>query len=497
MMMKTKIRSLILRTAVILSVIPIILVLVSLLKTEDTQYDLKTVPPTCSEKGYTLYTHKENGNTYIEDIIPELGHTYSEWNVDSTKLMSVKKTHVCSVCGHSETQFEYPELQIPVLAFDGDMHGIGKSSSVNVNAAFFGDGTFTTPATLKYQGHSSLEFDKKSYTLKLYSDDSRTEKKKLTFEGWNAENKYVLKANYIDSSQCRNLICADIWADIVFSRKNVHENLAKTSNYGAVDGFPIALYINGSFNGLYTFNLHKDDDLYGMKDGCDHAVVIANTDSANEAFFRSKAVFEEGSPWEVEYCGTEDDTWVKEKLNAFITFVMESDDAMFRSRVHEYIDVESAIDYLITIYSLGLSYHGADELVLICYGKDEPWIATVYDMETAFGLSADGKSTRSPDEFLPSVTDGVWDSDTGNLLWDRMLNSFCSEIKDRYHALRGDVLVPELMISDVTAFMGKITPEIYDADDAVFAHPSPELDHLGQISNYISRRISLLDNIMK
>ena len=460
-------------------------------------YDSKVFLPTCTDNGYTLYTSRENGSTFADALVPALGHDFDRWQVMEDNQLVKRSSRTCRGCGVVEDNFAYPALSIPTLVLEGDLTGIGKKDEVNILAAMTGgEQEISCYAKLKYQGHSSLSYDKKNYTLKLFLDEARTEKNKLTLSHWNKENKYILKANYIDPSQCRNLICADVWADMVASRESIPGKLPELSNYGAVDGFPVALYINGGFQGLYTMNLHKDDDLFGMKDGEEHAILIANTDTGEEAFFRGPAQFREDSPWEVEFCGTEDSTWAKDKLNDFIAFVMESDEQTFRRMLPEYLDVDSAIDYLLFIYAMGLTHHGADELVLVCYDGNEPWIASVYDMETAFGLSADGTSCLEPEAFLPVREGESWNSATGNLLWDRLLENFAPRIRQRYLQLRESVLDSETLCSRVTNYIGTIDPMLYEADHEVFPHPNPQIEHHEQITQYILRRMELLDEIL-
>ena len=460
-------------------------------------YDITVIPPTCTDSGYSLYTNKENGATYSDDIVPAMGHNFRDWSEDASDPMVLRKKRICSRCGTEESEYEYPRLSIPVIELEGSLDGIGKKSEVNINVFFSDAGQeFTSFATLKYQGHSSLSYEKKNFTLKLFQDEERSQKNKMVFTHWNPENKYILKANYIDSSQCRNLVSADLWADVVASREQIPTELEELSNYGAVDGFPVALYQNGSFCGLYTMNLHKDDDLFGMKDGRDHAILIANTATSDEAFFRNNASFQEDSPWEVEYCGTEDNQWAKDKLNELITFVVQSNDATFQENLHRYLDVDSAIDYLLSIYTLGLTYHGADELILVCYGRDDPWIASLYDMETAFGLSTDGTACYEPNVFLPEKNGGSWNSNTENLLWDKLLKNFFPEIQQRYQVLRQDIFDPESMCGRVSDYLNKIDPALFEADHTVFPHPNHQINHQEQIVQYILWRIELLDRIL-
>lgn len=348
-------------------------------------------------------------------------------------------------------------------------------------------------ATLKHQGHSSLVYDKKNFTLKLYKDKDHQKKNKLKLSHWNEENKYILKADHVDASLCRNLISANVWADICAARTSLAEELLPLSNYGAVDGYPVALYINDQFYGLYNMNLHKDDDLFGMKDGEQHAIMICNHGFAPESTFHAEAEFTENSPWEVEYCGTEDTSWAKDSFNRLIRFVKTADDATFRKELSDYLDVEAAIDHLIALYALGLTNYADQDLMLVSYG--DVWIPSMYDMETAFGLSGNGSEMRDPDAFLPFRTDSGWDSATGHLLWNRLIRNFGDEICTRYQVLRTRILDPDMLCDRVIAFTDEIPTSIYEAEDKTNPHPQSHEESIAQILNYIPERIQALDEI--
>lgn len=424
---------------------------------EPEEYETRVIPPTCEDSGYTLYTSIHTGSTEVRNLVPALGHSFGDWETirSGTAVEPQLQSRVCSVCRAEDQQALYPELGIDRLTLNGDMEGIAKRDEVFPEAAFSGaQQSFTAFASAKYQGHSSLQYDKKNYTVKFFSDEDRKEKYRLTFSHWQPEHKYVLKAHYTDPSMCRNLVCADIWADMVSTRETVPQRLKELSNYGAVDGFPIALYINDTFHGLYTMNLHKDERLFNLRDGAREAVMNINSADAPEAFFREEAVFDEEMPWEIERCATEDTQWAQDHLNDLIRFVRTSDDLSFRRELSRYLDVDSAVDYVIAMYALGLQEHGAKDLVLVSYGEDAPWICSMYDMEEAFDL--DG-GVCAPGE-------GGWDSGTGSLLWDRFLTHFYPEICSRYAQLRQGVLDPDSLCSRVDAFVGRIPRSIYEAD---------------------------------
>ena len=83
--------------------------------------------------------------------------------------------------------------------------------------------TFHAYITIKCQGNSSMSYPKKNFTIKLFEDADRTEKLKVNLKGWGKQNKFVLKANWIDISHLRNIVSARIWGDIVKSRPNYEE----------------------------------------------------------------------------------------------------------------------------------------------------------------------------------------------------------------------------------------------------------------------------------
>ena len=61
--------------------------------------------PTCTEKGYTTYTCRRCNDTYQDDYMDALGHTYGDWIVETepTCTQPGSKYRICSVCNYKET----------------------------------------------------------------------------------------------------------------------------------------------------------------------------------------------------------------------------------------------------------------------------------------------------------------------------------------------------------------------------------------------------------
>ena len=451
---------------------------------------------TCAENGHTFYEDIIDGTVVdIQDDVPAKGHRFGLWEDDPNSNGLVR---ICTVCGFQEHK-QKDTLSLPRIDLVGDIDGISKSERVLLSFDFFSsDESFSCFAYTSYQGHTTLHLEKHNYTVRLFDDAELTEKHRISFRNWQREHKYILKANYLDPSQARNLVSAGIWADMAVSRAGLSERLRTTSNYGAVDGFPVTVWLNGEFLGLYTMNLHKDDDLYGMEKGAAEAVVIANAQTKDESLFRSRASFDpDEGDWEMEFCGTgENDQWAEDSFNDLIDFVMASDDKTFREGLAEYLDVDAAVDYLIYLYALGLTDNSARDLVMLKY-EGEPWIPSAYDMEDAFGLSPDGTSYLSPSCFLPRQSEGKWISGTNSLLWDRVLQCFFPEIQTRYTQLRKGILSEDALIRRIDTYMDAIPTRYYEDDLALYPNrPIPQGDPRIQMENYIRERFPLLDEAL-
>lgn len=460
-------------------------------------YSVHTTAATCTTNGTINALSADGSTSRVIANLPATGHSITETvlqqPIDDVHCGSA--LHICANCELTETVPIYPDCTIPRLKLYGSLEGIGKKAEVPMTVEFSGAGQeLDCYALLKYQGHTSLIYDKKNFTLKLFKDDRHEQKNKIVFFDWNKEHKYILKANYIDPSVCRNLVCADIWSEMAACREDYPARLADSSNFGATDGFPLALYLNDEFQGLYTMTLHRDDDLFDMEDGNLDGIVVANTANTEAAFFKAPATFDDASDWEVEYSGLEDDTlWLEDKLNDLITFVRTASEDEFKENLHQYLDVNSAVDYLTAIYSLGLTNSGAKNITMATYDNGVLFFS-LCDMENAFGLSPDGTEILDPADYLPTCTDGTWDSATGSLLWDRMLHSFYPEICARYTELRREILTAERICGKVETFLQPISQDFYAADKLLYPQmPDLPIDAQTQIENYVPQRLLLLD----
>ena len=291
---------------------------------------------------------------------------------------------------------------------------------------------------IKCQGNSSMSYPKKNFTIKPYKDKAKTTKLKIDFKGWGKQSKFVLKANWIDITHARNVVSARLWGDIIKTRGDyataLPELLRTSPNQGAVDGFPVLVYSNGVYQGRYTLNIPKDKWMSNMDDALDTHCILCGENYASGCF-RALPVIN-GTDWTDELHDVVPAT-IKTSWTNAIKFVMNSTDTEFKTNLSNYFDVNSLIDYYIYgLVSTNLDGFGKNQL-FFCYDGIH-WIASVYDMDSTWGLYWNGSKILPTDYRRNQYED--YANNTSNLLYNRLEQLYKAQLKTRYTELRKDVL---------------------------------------------------------
>lgn len=376
----------------------------------------------------------------------------------------------------AQPEFDCTVYGLPVLKFTGDPSAMSKNFAVSMDYTF---GDRQGSCSVKWQGSSSLAYDKKNYTVKFSN----------AFEavpGWGEQNTYCLKANYIDFSHSRNVVSAKLWGQISKTRKNIHPLLATAPNYGAVDGFPVCITINDEFMGVYTFNIPKAEWMADMGKGEKECILCAGGYS-DPTLFRDEADFVED--FEVEYISDENDTeWAKNSLNDLIRACMASGGTDLE-KIGTMIDWESVIDYYIfTVLVRGDDMIDKNYLLMTYDGKK--WIMGAYDMDSTFGLWWDGKK-------FVEATSGITFSEVArkHTLFDLVKKYKKDELKARYKELRQGVLSEDNVMLSFLNFAGLIPRPLLDEDSRIWKTiPNTNTNNVYQIINWYRLRCEAIDN---
>lgn len=402
------------------------------------------------------------------------------------------ETYVQSEINNKLKITEPQNIDIPRVFIDGIIPT--DKNDVNAELTYISKTlTFHSYITIKCQGTSSMKYPKKNFTIKLFEDKARSQKKKIGFKNWGEQNKFCLKANWIDISHARNVVSARLWGDVVKSRGNYNElpELLRTSpNQGAIDGFPIKVYANGVYQGRYTWNIPKDGWMANMDDELNTHSILCG-ENYDSGCFRAAALVNE-SDWSDELHGTCPDN-IKTRWNEVISFVMNSTDEEFKANLGNYFDIPSLLDYeLFGLAACGSDSFGKNQIYMTYDGNK--WIASMYDLDTTWGMYWNGE-TLVPADYARTKFEDYVNGRLGNLLYYRLEQLFYEELQARWIELKAGPMSMINIINHFENFMQSMTSDLIKEDyasttagGAYSGIPSVAKNNLPQIRNFALAR---------
>ena len=359
--------------------------------------------------------------------------------------------------------------------------------------------SFHSYVTLKCQGSSSMNYNKKNFTVTFYEDENREKPLKKNFRGWGGQNEFCLKANWVDSTHSRNIGCARIAYDMVDSRPDsfFKQQLLKCPRNGVVDGFPIKLYFNGEFWGIYTLNIPKAEWMFNMDESNpEHTVLCAEINSNNDETiilstqFRSLWNDSTRDQWSLEV--GEYSQAVEDSLNRCISFVMTATDEEFHDNISDYFDLYSLLDYYCFAY-LCCHLDGLGKNLILATYDGVIWGACLYDMDTTMGAWWDGTTFVSTSYKCPEDY-----QEPRSLLWERVVNCFKDELIDRYNELRKGALSMSNIISHIEGVYDSLTPNMKSDEFVKWPNiPSYDENTMTRFRNYMRDRAKYVDELFE
>lgn len=392
---------------------------------------------------------------------------------------------------------------IPVVTLSGTLPVAKGTEYTNVVLRYTSlTDSFISYAQIRVQGDSSTIYPKKNFTIKLFSDSGRTKKLKKQFRDWDkARNKFVLKANWIDHSHSRNVVTARLWTEIVKSRSD-YDYLPSALRNGntAIDGFPVKVYNNGVYLGLYTWNLPKDA-MYGLdEDVATNAIVMSGSTQSNydpALLWRSSTM---DGKWDDETHDTMPSA-IESGFNTLLNFVYTASDADFVSNFITHFDKQSIIDQYILLYVGCIADNIGKNQTFFTYDATI-WYGGMYDLDGTWGLPPFGvTSWLSPTTAFQSQYQTRDTEEKTNLLYKRVSDNFTTDIKNRYGSLRSGVLSEDSICGMFEEFVSAIPPYIYSEDYASTTGggaytdiPLKDTNNIQQIRQFVVDRLAYVDS---
>lgn len=467
-----------------------------------------------------VYITDQNGNRITDQIGREL--VGQKWLVVTDKTLTQSDLPAdAKAVGDaisSVTEFKPEKYGIPVLYLWGsNILSLKDKTKTLKNEVTYKFPNFHVQGTVtkfKVQGASSVGLPKKNYTLNLDQDIE-------IFHDYGKQHKYVIKANYLDPSQALNVVGARLWGSIRDTHKNADTGILNTNgdllvdnsgnriiaetdpqlsiggNYGAVDGFPIAVYINNQYWGLYTFNIPKDDWMAKMPKKSNNKYAIIDTTWEPQGAFKAETNFKD--KMELQFCSTDDSQWAMDSVNALIRAVMATYDTAdaFNVAVSPLLDIDSAIDYY--IYSVLVDNDdGIFRNYLLQTFDGQKWYFAAYDLDSTFGRTPDfwdhllAKSDTDDWRDHGVTFENVTNS---NRLFYQLWKFYKDDIFKRTKSLIEGPMSESAVDTAFVDFARHIPINAYNAELDVWPYtPNTSVDNVNRIGRWYMQRIAWLRN---
>ena len=357
---------------------------------------------------------------------------------------------------------------------------------------------------LALQGATSLGAPKKNIKFDFVDTE-------VKIGDWVAQDSFHLKSNYYDIFRGKSNLAYDYWLDIIrYKRSNIFRKpYIDSTVYSAFNGkensndfnnavrltpagFPIELYFNGEYLGIYTWNIKKDKANYAMsrekvdnihidpdvinlllegmsiewsrfeirnpkpkaKDGWEMTTmdgVKYDGDYPSELIDNTSSLYNANNPSHVN-------SWeVKKRIIALKDACAEIKSKNNKETFEKYFDAEWFVDFFIWS-NVVLDGDGQDRNTQYLYWGGK-WYPTPYDCDQIFGNNWRGnyiyrKSQRVVDRDIVQKT-----------IYRTFYNLYKDRIAERYAELvESGILTTEYICKKINDYMAIIGKDAYEKD---------------------------------
>lgn len=418
--------------------------------------------------------------------------------------------------------FNYRNTTLPKMYLTGDVTNMTPTQSVPMKieyqspdeekyGASFNTGIQNNPVLI--QGTSSLQYVRHNYTIYLKDEYGSDMYYNPYGEGSVADYVFCLKADYVESSHANNTGVAKFINDCLYDTKTPMQ-LENENCRTTINGFPIELYVNGEYLGIYNFN----HDRYSYQSyGYDYIKypnmlvyeINSNSNTSAGAFYRYGANTESSANVsEIEYYKrdfkliygnrtTDSDTY--SEVKSLVEWVSVAEYDLFRETISEHFNKEFLFRYFLNVLFIGaVDSLGKNMKIFTVDGK--VWFPQFYDLDTVLGIDNSGYLTIQPDVEIES---GSYNTSNSNL-WSKVWNYFNTELKEEWAKMRQDrFTLDNLMEYIYNQQIAQIPAKMYNDDAQVkylefgslytyCCHGNKE----HQIRRWLRERIAYVDSML-
>jgi hypothetical protein len=338
---------------------------------------------------------------------------------------------------HGEA-YTYYRSEMPLITITTDgpiinspaVHGL-------INVADADGNVITMHAGFKIRGISSQQYDKKSYRVELWADETGAEMADTTFLGLRSDDDWNLEAMWAQPLRLRDKVANELWMEMY--------KLPYLENEpAALPGIRMVyadLFINDEYLGVYALTERMDRKQLGLrKYNGDIRGVLYKGNGPGAPTFDSLPMYDNTQDtwdnYEWVYPNESDTAIDWNHLYSFTNFVMNASDNVFYSQYAAQFNKDNAIDYYLFINSLMAMDNMGRNLFVARYKKSSTYMYLPWDLDAIWGLDTDGNKTYNT---VGLMSNGFFD----RLMQDCNDYGFIASTQTRYNALRSDILTTE------------------------------------------------------
>lgn len=343
-------------------------------------------------------------------------------------------------------------------------------------------------AGFKIRGTSSQQYDKKSYRVELWSDETGTEIADTTFLGLRSDDDWNLEAMWAQPLRLRDKVANELWMEMYQLPYLANEPTALPG----IRMEYVDLYVNETFMGVYALTERMDRKQLGLRkyNGNIRGLLFKGNGNGAPTFDTLPGYDNSLDTWDnYEWVyPNESDTIIDwSSLYNFTNFVMNASDMAFYSQYSTMFDADNAVDYFIFINVLKAMDNMGRNLFVARYKKTSTFFYAPWDLDAIWGLDLDGQPTVDAEGIL---SNGFFN----RLLDDCSENGFANKTRDRYNVLRETVLNRDHIMDLVREqYQALVDCGAYDHEHEAWPEFTVDESLLDVMSDWLNARFAYLD----
>ena len=398
------------------------------------------------------------------------------------------KSHKEKIEVKGET-YTYYRSEMPLITITTDgpivnspaVHGI-------INVADADGNVITMHAGFKIRGTSSQQYDKKSYRVELWADETGAEMADTTFLGLRSDDDWNLEAMWAQPLRLRDKVANELWMEMYQLPYLENEPDARPGIHMVYAD----VFVNEEYKGVYALTERMDRKQLGLRkyNGDVRGVLYKGNGTGAPTFDTLPPYDNTLDTWDnYEWVyPNESDTAINwDHLYSFTNFVINASNNVFYSQYAAQFDKDNAIDYYLFINSLMAMDNMGRNLFVARYKKSSTYMYLPWDLDAIWGLDTEGNKTYN--------TAGL----KSNGFYDRLTQDcndygFVASAKTRYNALRTDILTTEHIMGMVQdQYDALVECGAYEREHEAWPDFVVDESQLDYMHDWLDNRFSYLD----